>query len=98
MRFEHLIGSDPLAIVSLKSLSDIEERINKGWSDIEEEKLSKDNSAYAENLKEIAACRAALDGPALDGPLLAVQHDLEYIAAREALRKNIVKLRKLLLE
>lgn len=95
LRFDHLtvgLGPEDVLWKSLSSMSNIFQRIDALWNDVEEDALKMANAAYADKLAEIKEIQVSMDSAALDGPLLALQRDPEYHSAREVARQILLKL------
>jgi hypothetical protein len=95
LRFDHLtvgLGPEDVLWKSLSSKSNIFQRIDALWNDVEEDALKMANAAYADILAEVKEIQVSMDSTALDGPLLALQRDPEYHSAREVARQILLKL------
>jgi hypothetical protein len=95
LRFDHLtvgLGPEDVLWKSLSSMSNIFQRIDALWNDVEEDALKMANAAYADILAEIKESQVSMDSAALDGPLLALQRDPEYHSAREVARQILLTL------
>lgn len=93
MRFEHLFDCDTCDIVPQNSLSGISERLEKEWSEVEEQCLMT-SSSYADVLRQIEALLIKLDPTALTEPLHALERDSHYREARLALADKVRELER----
>jgi hypothetical protein len=87
-RFEYLLGNGQMGTVAARSISSIEERLDKGWADTEESSLKNDLPSYREISREIDEIKSNWDPSALDEPRLVLEQDPEYREARIALSER----------
>jgi hypothetical protein len=94
IRFSFLYESKSLDWTLFKSLDEIFQRLDKGWSAAEEEALKQRNLHYrgvCQEIKDIQLKRGEFDS--LTAPLKAVEQDPQYRAAREAIANRVQELR-----
>lgn len=89
LRFEYLIRNSSAEIAACRSLSCINERLLKGWSDGDEVTLKEGNSEYLGALREISTLEGKTDSPALDEPFRALTQNASYRDARLAFARRI---------
>jgi hypothetical protein len=77
---------------SCTSISKVQERLQEGWKDSDEETLSKSNGLYAAIQKEIDELRSILDSDGLTAPLKMARRDPEEIAAGHAISTRLREL------
>lgn len=77
---------------SFTSISQIRQRLEQGWEATDEEKLLKDDAAYALIQQRIEELKASVDAVGTEGPFAMVKGDPEFIAAGNRL---VEKLRSL---
>lgn len=92
LRFEYLIKGDMPDIVTWKSLTRINERLIKEWTEVEEAGLRESNSTYRDVLRGIADLEGKTNSPALDEPFQALTQNSSYREARVAFANRIQKL------
>jgi hypothetical protein len=92
LRFEYLLGSNASDIVTRKSLSGINERLLKDWSEAEEAGLKASNSTYRDVSREIDDLEGKTDSLTLDEPFQALTRNSIYRDARLAFAKKIQQL------
>jgi hypothetical protein len=92
LRFEYLLESTAPDIVASKSLSRINERLLKDWSESEEAGLKESNSTYRDVLQGIADLEGKTDSPALDQPFQALTRNANYRVARQTFAQKIEQL------
>jgi hypothetical protein len=92
LRFEYLLESTAPDIVTWKSLSRINERLTKDWSEAEETGLKENNSTYKDVLQGIVDLEGKTDSPALDQPFQALTRNANYRDARQTFAKKIQQL------
>lgn len=91
-RFEHLFGSNKSDRMTMRSLSSIEERIEKGWSASEEAGLKEKVRSYCDAAREIDDLRAKLVPGMTAKGWYALNQDSQYLDARLALSERVKKL------
>jgi hypothetical protein len=84
-----LIRNSSAEIAACRSLSCINERLLKGWSDGDEVTLKEGNSEYLGALREISTLEGKTDSPALDEPFRALTQNASYRDARLAFARRI---------
>jgi hypothetical protein len=95
MRLNYLLtddASDDATWNSCTSISKVQERLQEGWKDSDEETLSKSNVPYAAIQKEIGASKGVLDSVGLTAPLRMARRDPEEIAAGHAISTRLREL------
>jgi hypothetical protein len=92
LRFEYLIKGDAPDIVTRKSLTGINERLIKEWTEVEEVGLRESNSTYGDVLRGISELEGKTDSPALDEPFQTLTKNSSYRDARLAFANRIQKL------
>jgi hypothetical protein len=92
LRFEYLLESNTPDIVTWKSLSRVNERLIKEWTEVEETGLKESNSAYRDVLRGIEDLEGKTDSLALDQPFQALTRNASYRDARRAFAKKIQQL------
>jgi hypothetical protein len=88
LRLDHLVNhssSNQAAWGSYVSLSNVHERLNKGWGDLDEATLKNNDSAYAAMQTEIEALRPLIDPAALEEPFRMAGRDPELLTATQDL-------------
>ena len=99
LRFEHLLLRGEFEIGVWNSLTEICDRLDGNWSDIDERGALDNDSAYKElaiAITEGEQTRASMDKDLLDGPMRTMQQHAEYRAARQAIYEKIHELDKCL--
>jgi hypothetical protein len=71
------------------STAKVHERLQRGWSEDEEQALRLCEKAYARMQSEIAELQATADPPSLDGPFTMAKRDPELISAGSKLDSTI---------
>lgn len=97
LRFEHLFASGELERGVWNSLSSITNRLDKTWSNMDEQDLLSGNSAYSNVTGEIAELehsRDSMDKDLLDRPLQALQQQSVYRTARQAIHDKVHELNR----
>jgi hypothetical protein len=92
LRFEYLIKGDMPDIMTRKSLTRINERLIKEWTEAEEAGLRESNSTYRDLLRGIADLEGKADSPALDEPFQTLTQNSDYRSARLAFANRIQEL------
>lgn len=92
LRFEYLLANDPPEIVDLRSLTSINERLLKGWREIDDAGLKDSNPAYASVLRGIKELEGKTNSPALDEPFRALRQNASYRDARLAFARKVQQL------
>jgi len=88
LRFEYLLDRDESARPRWAKLSDIESRVEGGWSETEEGELLRASQHYAKMSESINAFRGKLNAQNLDAQLQFLQEDSHYRRARFDLGDN----------
>jgi hypothetical protein len=94
VRFEYLLKSKSLDCAIFNTLDEVSERFDKDWGATEEGALKKSNAHYCDICQEIEAIQSKWDPDSLTAPLLAVQQDPQYLAAREAIADRTRELQR----
>ena len=94
LRFEYLLKSNTSEVVTWKSLTRINERLLKEWTEAEEAGLYEDNLPYREVLRGIEDLEGKTDSPALNEPFQALTRNASYQDARRAFAKKTQQLNK----
>jgi len=89
MRFGYLLEGDTPDWRAFKTLNSITDRLNKGWSEVEETSLLSRNSFYREIVEEMKTLQSELDSKALGAPLRELQSDANYLDARRSLAERV---------
>jgi hypothetical protein len=95
-RFEYLFSRGKLDIAGFKSLDGIAERLDKGWSEVEEAELRARAAAYRHDSRAIEDIQSKWDPHALDDAREVLENDSEYREARLALSERARKLGSIL--
>jgi hypothetical protein len=88
LRFEYLVNRDEAARPDWTKLSDVESRIEGGWSEVEEGELAHASRHYAKLSESIRMFRSKLNAENLDAQLKFLQEDSHYRRARFDLGDN----------
>jgi hypothetical protein len=88
LRLDYLVNNGWLEREACQSLSTIFNRLNKTWSEGEEQALRAGNEVYREVVANSDAERAQLEPHVLEGPTDDLRRDHEYLKARDALRQK----------
>jgi hypothetical protein len=94
IRFEFLLDIHSLDCSLTKSLDEIEQRLDKGWTEAEEGVLKEINSHYGGVSREITEIRSKGIPNSLTDPLRALQQDSKYRAASIAHAAVVRKFQK----
>jgi hypothetical protein len=97
LRFEHLWPRGEFESGVWSSLTRICERLDKNWSDLDEQSALDDNPAYRDLTVAIAEAehsRASMDKDLLIGPMRTMQGYAEYRAARQAIYEKVHELNR----
>jgi hypothetical protein len=97
LRFEHLLPRGEFESGVWSSLTRIGDRLDKNWSDLDEQSALDDNPAYRDLTVAIAEAehsRASMDKDLLDGPMRTMQGHAEYRVARQAIYEKVHELNK----
>lgn len=92
IRFKYLFAGGKLDFATFKSLDSIAERLDKGWTEVEEGDLRERNVAYSEDSRAIEDIHAKWDPHALDDARQLLENDSKYREARLALAERSRKL------
>jgi hypothetical protein len=88
LRFEYLFGRGKFDEVTWKSLSSIAERLDGGWSEVEEADLKENLSSYRDASQRIERIQANWDSNLLGDTSRVLDQDLQYSDARRALAER----------
>lgn len=91
LRFEYLLSNNMFDAETFKSVAGIEERVERGWGEMEETALRTIMPAYSDIAREIKAIESNADPHALDGARLLLEKDREYRIARQVLAEKAQK-------
>jgi len=92
LRFEYLANGDMSDILTRRSLTGINERLIKDWTEGEEAGLRESNLTYRDVVRGIADLEGKADSPALDEPFQTLTQNSTYREARLAFATRIQKL------
>jgi hypothetical protein len=91
-RFEYLFGRAQFDEMTLRSLTNIEERLDQGWRESEEADLKARIGSYGDLAREIDDIQSKWDPHAVDGATRVLDQDSKYREARLALADRAQKL------
>jgi hypothetical protein len=92
LRFEHVFSRGEFETGVWSSLSNITDRLDKNWSDIDESGVLSNNPAYKDLTTEISEAeysRGSMDKDVREGPIQTLQQHSEYRAARQAIYEKV---------
>jgi hypothetical protein len=92
IRFKYLFAGGKLDFATFKSLDSIAERLDKGWTEVEEGDLRERNAAYREDSRTIEDIHSKGDPHAFDDARQLLENDSKYREARLALAERSRKL------
>jgi hypothetical protein len=78
IRFKYLFAGGKLDFATFKSLDSIAERLDKGWTEVEEGDLRERNAAYREDSRAIEDIHSKWDPHALDDARQLLENDSKY--------------------
>jgi hypothetical protein len=87
-RFKYLFAGGKLDFAILRSLDNIAERLDKGWTAVEEADLRECNAAYRNESRAIEDINSKWDPHALDDARQLLENDSKYREARLALAER----------
>ena len=93
LRFKYLFAGGKLDFATIKSLDSITERLDKGWTEVEETDLRQCMAAYRDDSRAIEDIQSKWDPHALDDARQLLENDSQYREARLALSERAQKLR-----
>ena len=88
LRLEYLLRRDPARFESVKSLSEISQRVDKNWNDNDNTAASTDDRMYRDIEEQISYLRS-LENPSIGEPLAAVEKTSEYAQALRLLQEKM---------
>jgi hypothetical protein len=94
-RLTHLVlqnGSDDATWSDYTSAAKVQERLQEGWSEQEEQTLRLRDAEYAQMQSKIAQLQALADPPALEEPFRMARRDPELVAAAWKLNNTVFAL------